>query len=73
VELYEKREAPPAVFFNDPSYWESFVAEIDYDNGKLKEVRLVPIVLDYDPEKPLSEQRTTVGIPRPSDGSKPRR
>jgi len=68
VELYEKREAPPAVFFDDPSYWESFVAEIDYDNGKLKEVRLVPIVLDYDPEKPLSEQRTTAGVPRPANG-----
>ncbi len=68
VELYEKREAPPAVFFDDPSYWESFVAEIDYDNGKLKEVRLVPIVLDYDPEKPLLEQRTTEGVPRPANG-----
>jgi poly-gamma-glutamate synthesis protein (capsule biosynthesis protein) len=68
VELYEKREAPPAIFFNDPSYWESFVAEVDYKNGMLNEVRLVPIVLEYDPEKPLSEQRTTAGVPRLANG-----
>jgi hypothetical protein len=67
VELYEKREAPPAVFFDDPSYWESFVAEVDYKNGVLNEVRLVPIVLEYDSEKPLSEQRTTAGVPRLAD------
>jgi hypothetical protein len=67
VELYEKREAPPAVFFDDPSYWESFVAEADYKNGVLNEVRLVPIVLKYDPEKPLSEQRTTAGVPGLAD------
>lgn len=67
VELYEKREAPPVVFFDDPSYWENFVAEVDYKNGVLNEVRLVPIVLKYDPEKPLSEQRTTAGVPRLAD------
>ena len=68
MELYEKREAPPAVFFDDPSYWESFVAEVDYKNGVLNEVRLVPIVLKYDPEKLLSAQRTTAGVPRIADG-----
>jgi poly-gamma-glutamate synthesis protein (capsule biosynthesis protein) len=68
VELYEKREAPPAVFFDDPSYWESFVAEVDYEEGKLNEIRLIPIVLDYDPKKPLSEQRTTAGVPRLAKG-----
>lgn len=68
VELYEKREAPPAVFFDDPSYWESFVAEVDYEAGKPREIRLVPIVLDYDPKKPLSEQRTTAGVPRLAKG-----
>ena len=68
VELYEKREAPPAVFFEDPSYWESFVAEIDYADGTLKEIRCIPIVLDYDPKKPLAEQRTTAGVPRLAKG-----
>jgi poly-gamma-glutamate synthesis protein (capsule biosynthesis protein) len=70
VELYEKREAPPAVFFDDPSYWESFVAEVDYAEGKLKEIHLIPILLDYDPKKPLSEQRTTAGVPRLAKGDK---
>jgi hypothetical protein len=68
VELYEKREAPPAVFFEDPSYWESFVAEVDYEAGKLKEIRLIPIILDYDPKKPLAEQRTTAGVPKLARG-----
>jgi len=68
VELYEKREAPPAVFFDDPSYWESFVAEVEYAEGKLKEIHLIPIVLDYDQKKPLSEQRTTAGVPRLAKG-----
>jgi poly-gamma-glutamate synthesis protein (capsule biosynthesis protein) len=68
VELYEKREAPPAVFFDDPSYWESFVAEVDYKDGALAEVRLIPIMLDYDPKKPLAEQRTTAGVPRLAKG-----
>jgi hypothetical protein len=44
------------------------VAELDYENKKLKEVRLIPIVLAYDPEKPLSEQRTMAGVPRLADG-----
>lgn len=70
VELYEKREAPPAVFFDDPSYWESFVTEVDYVGGKLNEIRLIPIVLDYDPKKPLAEQRTTAGVPRLAKGKK---
>jgi len=68
VELYEKREAPPAVFFDDPSYWESFVAEVDYKDGALAEVRLIPIMLDYDAKKPLAEQRTTAGVPRLAKG-----
>ncbi|MGD0803683.1 MAG: CapA family protein [Candidatus Bathyarchaeia archaeon] len=68
VELYEKREAPPAVFFDDPSYWESFIAEVDYEEGKLSEIRLIPIILDYDQKKPLSEQRTTAGVPRLARG-----
>ncbi len=68
VELYEKREAPPAVFFEDPSYWESFVAEVDYADGELREIRCIPIVLDYDPKKPLSKQRTTAGVPRLATG-----
>ena len=70
VELYEKREAPPAVFFDDPSYWESFITEVDYVGGKLNEIRLIPIVLDYDPKKPLAEQRTTAGVPRLAKGKK---
>jgi poly-gamma-glutamate synthesis protein (capsule biosynthesis protein) len=68
VELYEKREAPPAVFFDDPSYWESFVAEVDYKDGALAEIRLIPIMLDYDAKKPLAEQRTTAGVPRLAKG-----
>ena len=68
VELYEKREAPPAVFFDDPSYWKSFVAEVDYEEGKMSEIRLIPIILDYNPKKPLSEQRTTAGVPRLAKG-----
>jgi poly-gamma-glutamate synthesis protein (capsule biosynthesis protein) len=68
VELYEKREAPLAVFFDDPSYWESFVAEVNYKNSMLNEARLVPIVLEYDPKKPLSAQRTTAGVPHLANG-----
>jgi len=68
VELYEKRETPPAVFFDDPSYWESFVSEVDYEAGRIREIRLIPIVLDYDPKKPLAEQRTTAGVPRMARG-----
>ena len=37
-DLYEKREAPPAIFFNDPAYWESVVVEIDYKSGKIVEI-----------------------------------
>jgi poly-gamma-glutamate synthesis protein (capsule biosynthesis protein) len=63
-ELYEKREAPPAVFFEDPAYWESVAADIRYREGKLSEVRLIPLILDYDPKRPLAEQRTNAGVPR---------
>jgi poly-gamma-glutamate capsule biosynthesis protein CapA/YwtB (metallophosphatase superfamily) len=70
ADLYEKRETPPAVFFNDLAYWESIVAEIDYHEGKLKEIRLIPIVLDFDPTRPLAEQRTHAGVPRLAEGEK---
>ena len=73
MELYEKRETPPAVFFDDSSYWESFVSEVDYEAGKLREIRLIPIVLDYDPKKPLAEQRTTAGVPRMAKGKQARK
>ncbi len=73
ADLYEKREAPPAVFFDDPAYWESVVAEIDWAAGKLEEIRLIPIVLDYDPGKPLAEQRTHAGVPRLATGAKAKR
>jgi len=63
-ELYEKRESPPAVFFEDPAYWESVAADVRYRDGKLSDVRLVPLILDYDPKRPLAEQRTTAGMPR---------
>jgi hypothetical protein len=69
-ELYEKREAPPAVFFEDPAYWESVVAEVDFREGKLKAIRLIPIILDYNKSKPLSEQRTHAGVPRLATGEK---
>jgi poly-gamma-glutamate capsule biosynthesis protein CapA/YwtB (metallophosphatase superfamily) len=70
AELYEKREAPPAVFFNDPAYWESIIAELTWKAGALKEIRLVPIVLEYDAGKPLAEQRTSAGVPRAVRGAK---
>ena len=73
ADLYEKREAPPAVFFDDPAYWESVVAEVDWEAGKLKEIRLIPIVLDYDPSKPLAQQRTHAGVPRLATGAKAKR
>ena len=69
-ELYEKREAPPAVFFEDPAYWESIVAEIDFSEDHVKEIRLIPIILDYDSSKPLAKQRTRAGIPKLATGAK---
>lgn len=72
-DLYEKREAPPATFFEDPAYWESVIAEIDFKDGKLREIRLVPIILDYEQNKPLSEQRTHAGVPRLVVGKKAER
>jgi poly-gamma-glutamate capsule biosynthesis protein CapA/YwtB (metallophosphatase superfamily) len=69
-DLYEKRESPPAVFFDDNAYWESVVAELDYREGELKEIRLIPIVLDYNPLKTLAEQRTHAGVPRMANNEK---
>ncbi|MBN1682729.1 CapA family protein [Candidatus Bathyarchaeota archaeon] len=69
-ELYEKREAPPATFFEDPAYWESIIAEVEFKSGKLREIRLIPIILDYDSNKPLAEQRTHAGVPRLAIGEK---
>jgi poly-gamma-glutamate synthesis protein (capsule biosynthesis protein) len=68
VELYMTREKPPSKFFQDTAYWESVVAELDYDDKQLKEIRLIPIHLDMDPEKPLHEQRTTAGVPHRAYG-----
>ncbi len=68
VELYMTREKPPSKFFQDQAYWESIVAELDYDDKDLKEIRLIPIQLDMDKEKPLMEQRTTAGIPHRAYG-----
>ena len=68
VGLYMTREKPPSKFFQDMAYWESVVAELDYDDKQLKEIRLIPIHLDMDPEKPLQEQRTTAGVPHRAYG-----
>ncbi len=73
VGLYMKREAPPSKFFQDMAYWESVVVELDYEDKKLKEIRLIPIHLDMDPEKPLDEQRTTAGVPHRAYGEKAKR
>ena len=69
-DLYEKRESPPAIFFADSAYWESVIAELDYRGNELKEIRLIPILLNYDPLKTLSEQRTSAGVPRIAEGEK---
>jgi hypothetical protein len=70
VGLYMTREKPPSKFFQDMAYWESVVAELDYEDKALKEIRLIPIHLDMDPEKPLQEQRTTAGVPHRAYGEK---
>ena len=69
ADLYEKREAPPNHFFDDPEYWFSVAAECQYSGKALKEVKLHPLTLDYDARKPLKEQRTKAGIPRLAKGS----
>lgn len=70
VDLYMTREKPPSKFFQDQAYWESVVAELDYDEKQLKEIRLIPIHLNMDLERPLREQRTTAGIPHRAYGKK---
>jgi poly-gamma-glutamate capsule biosynthesis protein CapA/YwtB (metallophosphatase superfamily) len=68
VELYMTREKPPSKFFQDQAYWESIVAELDYEDEDLKEIRLIPIQLDMNQDKPLMEQRTTAGVPHRAHG-----
>jgi len=67
ADLYEKREAPPAHFFDEPDYWESVVAECVYEEEELAQLRLYPITLGYDANKPMKEQRTKAGTPRLAD------
>ena len=69
ADLYEKREAPPAHFFDEPDYWESAVVECVYENEKLARLKLYPITLGYDANRPMKEQRTKAGIPRLADGA----
>jgi len=69
ADLYEKREAPPAHFFDEPDHWESVVVECVYEDEKLAQLKLYPIALGYDPNRPMKEQRTKAGIPRSADGS----
>jgi len=73
VGLYMTREKPPSKFFQDMAYWESVVAELDYEGKELQEIRLIPIHLDMDPDKPLKEQRTTAGVPHRAYGEKAER
>lgn len=73
VGLYMTREQPPSKFFQDQAYWESVVAELDYEDKKLKEIRLIPTQLDMDPNKPLHEQRTTAGVPHRAYGEQAKR
>ena len=70
ADLYMKREEHPSRFFKDPAYWESVVAEVDLSREGVKEIRLIPIHLDYDPDIPLSEQRTRAGIPHLATGER---
>lgn len=70
ADLYMKREEPPSRFFKDPAYWESVVAEVDLSKEGVQEIRLIPIHLDYDPDIPLSEQRTRAGIPHLATGER---
>lgn len=67
ADLYEKREAPPAHFFEEPEYWESIIAECIYEDRKLTQLKLFPITLCYDKNKPLKEQRTKAGTPKLAD------
>ncbi len=67
ADLYEKREAPSAHFFDEPDYWQSVIVEVIYKDKKLEQLKLYPITLDYDATRPLKEQRTKAGIPRLAD------
>jgi len=64
ADLYEKREAPPARFFDKPEYWESIIAECVFEDRDLVQIILHPITLGFDETKTLREQRTKVGTPR---------
>jgi poly-gamma-glutamate capsule biosynthesis protein CapA/YwtB (metallophosphatase superfamily) len=70
ADLYTKREEPPSRFFKDLAYWESVVAEVELGRDGAEEIRLIPIHLDYDPDTPLSEQRTRAGIPHLATGGR---
>jgi poly-gamma-glutamate synthesis protein (capsule biosynthesis protein) len=70
ADLYARREEPPGGFFRDPAYWESVVAEVDFGRGGVSEIRLIPVHLDYDPGRPLAEQRTRAGIPHLATGER---
>jgi len=70
ADLYEKREDPPSSFFKDPAYWESVIVELEFQDRELSEIKLIPIHLDYDHNKPLEEQRTTAGIPHRAYGER---
>ena len=70
ADLYLRREEPPRGFFKDIAYWESVVAEVEMGREGAREIKLTPIHLDYDPEVPLSEQRTRAGIPHLATGER---
>jgi poly-gamma-glutamate capsule biosynthesis protein CapA/YwtB (metallophosphatase superfamily) len=73
IDLYMTRERPPSKFFQDQAYWESVVAELDYEDKKLEEIRLIPIHLNMDISKPLKDQRTSAGVPHRAYGEQARR
>jgi poly-gamma-glutamate synthesis protein (capsule biosynthesis protein) len=68
ADLYARREEPPSRFFQDPAYWRSVVAEVRFEKGEISDVDLIPIHLDYDPDKPLAEQRARAGVPHLATG-----
>ena len=73
IDLYMTRERTPSKFFHDQAYWESVVAELDYEDKKLEEIRLIPIHLNMDTSKPLKDQRTSAGVPHRAYGEQARR
>jgi poly-gamma-glutamate synthesis protein (capsule biosynthesis protein) len=70
ADLYEKREEPPRHFFDKSEYWESILANMTFKDHKLIDLKLYPLTLDYDTEKPLRKQRTKAGVPRLAQGEK---